>query len=97
MKYKIIIELFWDASNIQEYIVKARSKPKATIIGVDKARQEHNTDMVKPISCVEYHTCPRCGNEGDKPHTCPYSEELHSDCTECTCCKDCTYQCAMDI
>jgi len=31
-------------------------------------------------------------------HTCPFSEEIHGDCeSQCNCCSDCEYGCAMDI
>lgn len=39
-----------------------------------------------------------CSHEKDEPHTCPFAEEIHGDNeTLCTCCDECTYQCAMDI
>ncbi len=39
-----------------------------------------------------------CGKDGEPPHPCPYSEEIHGDSeTLCTCCDDCQYQCAMAI
>jgi len=31
-------------------------------------------------------------------HSCPFKEDINNDPdTKCTCCPECTYQCAMDI
>ncbi len=56
---------------------------------------ENNTSLV-----VENpNLCPRCQkNKASEPHTCPYAEEIGNDKeTECTCCSECTRECAMDI
>lgn len=42
----------------------------------------------------------RCGvNEQSEPHGCPFAEEINGNCDAeyCTCCDDCTHECAMDI
>lgn len=40
----------------------------------------------------------RCGADKDEPHTCPFKSDINGDDTTlCTCCKECTHQCAMDI
>lgn len=37
-------------------------------------------------------------NPAEPAHTCPYAEDINNDSdTLCTCCRDCQYQCAMDI
>lgn len=42
--------------------------------------------------------CDGCPNPASGPHPCPYREEIHGDSESlCTCCPDCTHQCAMDI
>lgn len=43
--------------------------------------------------------CPKCGkNEAQKPHTCPYAEDIHSDHESlCMCCEQCERECARDI
>jgi len=45
--------------------------------------------------------CPssfNCGNAATEPHTCPFAEEINDDSeTLCTCCDDCTQECAWDI
>jgi hypothetical protein len=43
--------------------------------------------------------CSRClVNEEADPHTCPFRAEINDDNeTECSCCEDCTHECAMDI
>ncbi len=28
------------------------------------------------------------------PHTCPFKEDMNGDDTECTCCEECTNNCA---
>lgn len=42
----------------------------------------------------------RCMQEGHKPenpHVCPYASELY-DCYDiCTCCRECTEECAEDV
>ena len=39
-----------------------------------------------------------CGHTKEKPHSCPYGEDIYDDFeTLCTCCADCEEQCAMDI
>lgn len=47
----------------------------------------------------EYGLCEQCHkNPASEPHTCPYAEEIANDSeTECTCCPDCTRECAYDI
>lgn len=42
-------------------------------------------------------TCVRCGGVGNKPHTCPYAEEIEDDYeATCTCCDECSHECLMD-
>ena len=42
--------------------------------------------------------CERCeANEANEPHACPFKSEINNDDTECTCCNECTHECAMDI
>ena len=31
------------------------------------------------------------------PHPCPYAQEISGSNRECTCCRECTHECAMDI
>lgn len=39
-----------------------------------------------------------CPNPPTEPHTCPFAEEINEDSvTLCTCCPDCTRECARDI
>lgn len=39
-----------------------------------------------------------CGNDGKKPHTCPFLSDVDNDIeTKCNCCDKCTDQCADDI
>ncbi len=39
-----------------------------------------------------------CKNQPSNYHTCPYQEDVNNDSDyQCTCCKDCEYECAMDI
>lgn len=43
--------------------------------------------------------CEKCGkNPASPPHSCPFAEEIWDDTEEeCTCCDDCTQDCANDI
>ena len=41
--------------------------------------------------------CQGCTNPATEPHTCPYAEEINGNDRLCTCCAECTHQCAMDI
>lgn len=44
--------------------------------------------------------CERCKvNDAEEPHACPYAQEIGGSTDEeyCTCCADCTYECARDI
>jgi hypothetical protein len=41
-----------------------------------------------------------CDEEAIEPHSCPFAVEIHGadeDEEHCTCCTECSYQCAMDI
>jgi len=51
-----------------------------------------STEQVEP-------RCPRSKNhEGKEPHPCPYRSEINDDDeTLCTCCDNCTQECADDI
>jgi hypothetical protein len=43
---------------------------------------------------------PHCGGKGvaESLHHCPYASEINDDHEEkCTCCDECTHECAMDI
>lgn len=41
---------------------------------------------------------PHCECPSDDEHTCPFAEEINGDYESlCTCCDDCTDQCAQDI
>jgi hypothetical protein len=40
----------------------------------------------------------KCGNANSQgKHTCPFAEEMYGDTGLCTCCSECTHNCAMDI
>jgi hypothetical protein len=40
----------------------------------------------------------RCGEEGQKPHICPFQQDVNGNEEDfCNCCEDCQYNCAMDI
>jgi hypothetical protein len=41
--------------------------------------------------------CIQAGHAPDDPHTCPYASELYDSDDICTCCKECTHECAMDV
>lgn len=43
--------------------------------------------------------CPTCDkNPATEPHVCPFAQDVHNDSEyECTCCDECTHECAMDI
>lgn len=50
------------------------------------------------VDVLRVGACDRnCGNLASPSHTCPFSEEIHNDDTECNCCPSCTHECAMDI
>lgn len=45
-----------------------------------------------------------CNEEDHEPHPCPYNQDVYNEAylpeeewILCTCCPECTYQCAMDI
>lgn len=41
---------------------------------------------------------PRCRNDAESPHPCPYAEEIYDDSESlCTCCNECSHECAMDV
>lgn len=43
--------------------------------------------------------CERC-EKGTKqpPHSCPFKAEINNDeLSQCTCCKECMHECAMDV
>lgn len=48
---------------------------------------------------MEPDTATGCTCPGDcDGHTCPYAEEIDDDHESlCTCCEECTHQCAMSI
>jgi hypothetical protein len=48
---------------------------------------------------TEEYKCDRCGGPGNPPHSCPFQEEINDnfDKNYCTCCDECTHECAMDI
>jgi len=43
--------------------------------------------------------CSHCQkNPASAPHACPYAEEIENDSeTQCTCCAECSHDCAMEI
>lgn len=42
--------------------------------------------------------CERCEKSPKLPdHKCPYSYEMCGESEDCSCCEDCTTQCALDI
>ena len=52
----------------------------------------------KTHAILTYGLCERCNKvPGTDAHTCPYSEELYNDDTECNCCDNCCGGCADDI
>lgn len=45
-----------------------------------------------PALCL---TCKK--NPAEAPHPCPYQSEIHGDEKPCTCCAQCTQECALEI
>lgn len=43
------------------------------------------------FNILRYGKCRRCDAPGRELHTCPYSEEIHNDCSECNCCDNCCH------
>jgi hypothetical protein len=42
--------------------------------------------------------CTCDDHKDDELHECPFAAEIHDDDSPvCTCCPECTYQCALDI
>ena len=42
--------------------------------------------------------CKDCDSEGSKElHICPFEEEINNNNRLCNCCKECEYQCEMDV
>lgn len=42
--------------------------------------------------------CPKCNNKATEPHPCPYNQDIDNDHdTLCTCCDECSKECARDI
>lgn len=71
-----------------------------------KTLMEAVVEFQQPVTGTEddtyarltYGQCERCSNTATELHTCPYSEEIHSDSTSlCNCCEHCTGECAADI
>lgn len=58
-----------------------------------------SVNMENPETENDVELCKRCQrNPASEPHTCPYGEEIGGDYeSECTCCPECTKQCAYDI
>jgi hypothetical protein len=59
-------------------------------------------DSEEQRTSLEDHNEPRCprskNHEGKQPHVCPFRWEINDDDeTLCTCCDDCTQECADDI
>ena len=42
--------------------------------------------------------CRGCKNPPQEEHSCPYQADVNNDEEyQCTCCEDCTHECAMEI
>ena len=53
--------------------------------------------LVEALNSTAEKGCKDCLLVTDE-HTCPFAEEIHDDSeTLCSCCEDCTNQCAWDI
>ena len=64
----------------------------------EAVNEETVTDREQDTFNVLCHGRCHCGSPGTDEHTCPYSEEIHSDSTTmCNCCDQCVGQCAADI
>ena len=72
--------------------IKAKEGYKVTGARIGMADQDNRV-----IKIVET-PYTRCHHRQREPHTCPYKEEI-SDNSEsiCTCCEECTTECAQDI
>jgi hypothetical protein len=57
-----------------------------------------NKKIFKSLPVVKKDSC-KCGSKEEiEEHTCPFASDVWGDNTTlCTCCEDCTYECAMDI
>jgi len=63
---------------------------------VPEDSEEKVIKLLRNGYCNRHH----CDGKGiaEDSHTCPFAEEIRDDHdSECNCCKECTYQCAMDI
>lgn len=68
--------------------------------------QGETTPIQRPLcnacytNVVEPRLCAKCKqNPATEPHQCPYAAEIagNEDPEYCTCCSDCTRECAMDV
>ena len=54
--------------------------------------------MSKDLESHEVEMCSCGKNPASLPHLCPYKQDTNGDNeTLCTCCDDCTHECAVDI
>jgi hypothetical protein len=66
------------------------------------SEQQPRTYDCKVWSCenraeTKWAACKPC-QEPQKPHTCPFMEEIHNDSESlCTCSREGEYECAMDV
>lgn len=58
-------------------------------------------EQQKLVDLLKYGLCGRSHKGGknlaQEPHECPFSAEMNNIYTLCNCCRDCEYECAMDI
>ncbi len=55
--------------------------------------------VIKEVKKEPIEKCHKCEKgKAQEDHTCPYQSDVNNDDTfTCTCCEDCTHDCAMDI
>lgn len=86
-----------DINHAVEKALKETTPPKTG----SKLAEAAAPVVTEPEPAVEANAIRAVGCSGDhadiEPHTCPYAEEIGGSSELCTCCKECEYQCAMDI
>ena len=105
-------ELTWFVKSVEEYLQPTNDADVYTLVLEARQEAEKwrdlyvsNTTDTKVHLPWEFNTlnsffkCEKCDkNPASEPHPCPYAEEIDDDHTTlCTCCDECTEECAMDI
>lgn len=103
-EFHVVPDAIYEIEQPKKKALPVFNLPSFNLLGYGSLRsdqeEEEEEEKLEDIPVEE--RCARCSAHRAEPeHKCPFTEEMAGPASaarsKCTCCSECTYQCAMDV